>query len=63
VLEICILVRADAVDGVEPPADSADNDLAAIDEHPDDLAFEHLVCGGGPRAHPEYTVNRFVVSR
>jgi hypothetical protein len=63
VLEIRILVRADAIDGVEPPADSADNDLVTIDEHADELAFEHLVRGGGPSAHPEYTVNRFVVSR
>ena len=61
--EIRILVRADAIDGVESPADSADNDVAAIDEHADELTFEHLGRRGRPSAHPVYTVNRFVLSR
>jgi hypothetical protein len=52
VLEIRILVRAGAIDCVEPPADSADDDLAAIHEHADEPTFEHLVRRGGPGAHP-----------
>jgi hypothetical protein len=52
VLEIRVLVRADTIDGVESPADSADNDLAAIHEHAEEFTFEHLVRRGGPSAHP-----------
>jgi hypothetical protein len=51
-LEIRILVRADAVDGVESPADAADYDLAAIHDHADEPTFEHLVRRGSPGAHP-----------
>jgi hypothetical protein len=52
VLEIRVLVRTDAVDRVELPADPPDNDVAAFDEHADELTFEHLVGCGGPSAHP-----------
>jgi hypothetical protein len=52
VFEVRILVRADAIDGVESPADSADNDVAAIHQHADELTFEHLGRRGSPHAHP-----------